>query len=90
MTVKPGKTMIIQYIMPTDSKMIRMKVTVAEDEYGNCVDVHLGSIPAGKILAATDRNILDCISLCAEYRSEDYDVTCVSENGKSRVLTERL
>lgn len=89
-TVKPGKTMIIWYIMPTDSKMIRMKVTVAEDEYGNCVDVHLGSIPAGKILAATDRNILDYLSLCAEYRSEDYNVKCVSENGKSRVLAEIL
>ena len=89
-TVKPGKTMIIQYIIPADSKMIRLKAAVTEDEYGNCIDVHLGSITAGRILAATDKNILDYMSIYAEYRSEDYDVSCVSENGKSRVLTERL
>ena len=89
-TVKPGKTMIIQYIIPADSKMIRLKAAVTEDEYGNCIDVHLGSITASKILTATDKNVFDYITLYAEYRSEDYDVSCVSENGKSRVLTERL
>ena len=58
--------------------------------YGNCIDVHLGSITASKILAATDKSVLDCMPLYAEYRSNDYVVKCVSENGKSRVLTERL
>lgn len=82
--------MMIQYIMPADSKMIRLKAAVTEDEYGNCIDVHLGSITAGKILTATDKNVFDYITLYAEYRSEAYDVSCVSENGKSRVVTERL
>lgn len=89
-TVKPGKTMIVQYVIPADSKMIRLKAAVTEDEYGNCIDVHLGSITASKILAATDKSVLDCMPLYAEYRSNDYVVKCVSENGKSRVLTERL
>lgn len=78
----PGKTKVIHCIVPSDSKLMRLKLDLTEDEYGRCVDIHAGSIPASKILLPTEKSTLDYVDLFLEYKNDYYDVICTNKDGK--------